>query len=144
MSDLLDKAHADAFLGLLHTALDPVPIAVYDGKVPDPLPDIQASPYVVVYFDPGWPVDGAANALDGNAVTYVLRGYCHCVAASMAGVRAVTGQVRAALLNVRPTVTGRTCWPIGWYDGQPANPDESLGHLAVNKVDIYELKTGPG
>jgi hypothetical protein len=143
VSDLLDKAHADAFLGLLHTALDPVPIAVYDGKVPDPLPDVQASPWVVVYFDPGWPVDGAGNALDGKAVTYVTRGYCHCVAGSMAAVRAVTGQVRAALLNVRPTVAGRSAGLIKWYDGQPANPDETLGHLAVNKVDVYELITTP-
>jgi hypothetical protein len=135
VSDLLDKAHADAFLGLLHAALDPVPIAVYDGKVPDPLPDVQASPCVVVYF--------AANALDGKAVTYVTRGYCHCVAGSMAAVRAVTGQVRAALLNVRPTVAGRSAGLIKWYDGQPANPDETLGHLAVNKVDVYELITTP-
>jgi hypothetical protein len=143
MSDLLDKLHAEAFLGLLHAALDPVPIVIYDGKVPDPLPDVNASPYVVVYFDPGWPTDGAANALDGKSVTYVLHGYCHCVAGSMAGVRALTGQVRAALLNVRPTVTGRTSGLIRWYDGQPANPDESLGKLAVNKVDIYELVTTP-
>lgn len=144
MSDLLDKLHADAFLGLLHAALDPVPISVFDGKVPDPLPDIKANPWVIVYFDPGWPTDGAANALDGKSVTYVLHGYCHCVAGSMAGVRAVTGQVRAALLNVRPTVAGRACWPIRWSAGQPANPDETLGQLVMDKVDVYELMTGPG
>jgi hypothetical protein len=144
MSDLLDKLHADAFLGLLHAALDPVPISVFDGKVPDPVPDIKANPWVLVYFDPGWPVDGAANAFDGRAVTYVLRSTCHSIGATAAACRAVTGQVRAALLNVRPTVTGRSSGLIRWTDGQPANPDESLGFLVMDKVDVYQFTTSPG
>jgi hypothetical protein len=84
MSDLLDKAHADAVLALLTGALNPA-IAVYDGKVPDPTPNVATNPWVLVYFDPGWPVDGAANSLDGNAVTYRLTFFTHSIAASAAG-----------------------------------------------------------
>jgi hypothetical protein len=141
MSDLIDKAHADAVLGLLHAALDPVPISVFDGKVPDPTPDVAAHPWVLVYFDADWPIDGAGNSLDGTSRTYVLRAWCHSAAASAAGARAIAGQVRAALLNVIPTITGRTSGMICHIDGQPANPDETLGFLVVDKVDVYELMT---
>lgn len=144
MSDLLDKAHADAVLGLLHAALDPVPILVFDGKVDNPTPDVAAHPWVLVYFAPGWPVDGAANTLDGNAATYVQRIWTHSTAASAAAARAVAGQVRAALLNVRPVVAGRTTWPIRWDDGNPPDRDETLGFLVMDQVDVWKLQTAPG
>lgn len=144
MSDFIDRDHANAILGLLHTALDPVPISVFDGKVPDPTPDVDAHPWVLVYFDADWPIDGAANSLDGNAVTYVLKAWCHSTAGSGAGVRAIAGQVRAALLNVRPVITGRSVWPIRRYDGNPTGRDEALGTPVMSKVDVYELKTAPG
>jgi hypothetical protein len=141
MSDLIDKAHADAVLGLLHAALDPVPISVFDGKVPDPTPDVAAHPWLLVYFDAEWPIDGAGNSLDGTARTYVLRAWCHSTAASATGARAIAGQVRAALLNVIPTIAGRTSGMICRVGGQPANPDETLGFLVMDKVDVYELMT---
>lgn len=139
MSDLLDKLHADAVLGLLHTALDPVPISVYDGLVPDPLPDPAATPWVLVYVEGEWPVDGTGNTLDGKAITYLTRAYCHATAASAAGARAVAGQVRAALLNVKPSVAGRVTGFIRWAEGQPPNRDETLGFPVMDKVDIYEF-----
>lgn len=144
MSDTLDRDHANAVLSLLHAALDPVPIAIYDGVVPSPYPDVKTSPWVLVYFDASWPPDGQANALDGKSATYMLRVYCHSTAASAAGARAIAGQVRAALLDVRPTVSGRTTWPIRWAEGQPPNKDETLGFLVMDKVDVYQLASTPG
>jgi hypothetical protein len=141
MSDLVDKAHADAFLGLLHAALDPVPIAVYDGLVPSPFPDVKAAPWVLVYFDADWPIDGAGNSLDGTARTYVLRAYCHSTGATAAAARAIAGQVRAAVLNVRPTVAGRTSGMVRHAGGQPPNRDETLGFLVMDKADVYEFVT---
>lgn len=143
MSDLLDKAHADAVLALLSAAVDSH-ISVFDGKVPEPFPDVKANPWVLVYFSPGWPVDGAANTLDGNAATYVQRIWTHSTAATAAAARAVAGQVRAALLNVRPVVTGRATWPIRWEDGNPPNRDETLGFLVMDQVDVWKLQTAPG
>jgi hypothetical protein len=141
MSDLLDKTHADAILNLLHAALDPVPIAVYDGVVPNPYPDVAANPWVLVYLQPSWPVDGAGNTLDGLARTYVLRAYCHSTGGTAAAARGIAGQVRQALLNVRPTVAGRATGLIRWVDGQPPNRDETLGFAVMDKVDVYELVT---
>jgi hypothetical protein len=144
MSDGIEKAHADAVLNLLHAALDSVPIAVYDGKVPDPTPDVDAHPWLLVYLQGEWPLTGTANALDGQSVTYLLRIYCHAVGGTAAAARAVAGMARAVLLNARPTVSGRTPGLIRWSDGQPPNPDESLGHLVMDKIDVYELITTPG
>jgi hypothetical protein len=143
VSDLLDKAHADAVLALLTGALNPA-IAVFDGKVPDPTPNVATNPWVLVYFDPGWPVDGAANSLDGNAVTYRLTFFTHSIGASAAAARAVAGQVRAALLNIRPIISGRSCWPIRWDDGTPASLDETLGFPVMDKVDVWKLTSAPG
>lgn len=143
MPDLLDKAHADAVLALLSAGVDSH-ISVFDGKVPDPTPTVATNPWVLVYFSAGWPVDGAANTLDGNAATYVQRIWTHSTAATAAAARAVAGQVRAALLNVRPVVTGRTTWPIRWDDGNPPNRDETLGFLVMDQVDVWKLQTAPG
>jgi hypothetical protein len=140
MPDLLDKAHVDAVLALLAAGLDPA-IVVYDGVVPSPYPDPEVHPYVVVYFSGGWPTDGAGNAFDGRSATYRMQCYTHSVGGTAAACRAVAGQVRAALLNVRPAISGRSVFPIRWDDGQPAGTDESLGFPVINKADVYELKT---
>jgi hypothetical protein len=144
MSDGLEKAHADAFLALLHAALDPVPIAVYDGVVPSPYPDPATTPACLVYFAAEWPTDGTGNAIDGLSITYRLRAYCHSIGATAAAARSIGGQVRAAVLNIRPTVAGRSCGPIRWYDGQPPAKDETLGALVMDRVDVFEFLTTPG
>jgi hypothetical protein len=74
----------------------------------------------------------------------VLQVWCHSTAGSGAGARAIAGQVRAALLNVRPTISGRSCWPIRKTDGSPMGRDETLGIPVMSKVDVFELKTAPG
>lgn len=143
MSDGIDKAHADAILGLLHAALDPVPIAVYDGLVPNTvtLADVAAHPYTLVYLQAGWPTDGAGNAFDGLSRTCLLRIFTHSTGATAAAARSVAGQVRAALLNIRPTVTGRVSGPIRWVDGNPPDRDETLGFPVMDQVDVWELMT---
>jgi hypothetical protein len=141
MSDGIDKAHADAVLGLLHAALDPVPILVFDGKVDDPTPNVAAQPWVLVYLQPTWPTDGTGNTLDGQSRTYLLRVFTHSTGATAAAARAVGGMVRAALLDVRPTVAGRVTGLIRWVDGNPPDRDETLGTLVMDKVDVWELVT---
>lgn len=144
MSDGLEKAHADAILNLLHAALDPVPVAVYDGLVPSPFPDPAAAPWCLVYFSSSWPTDGTGNALDGQSATFLLRAYCHSTGATAAAARAVGGMVRATLLNVRPIISGRACGLIRWAEGQPPNKDETLGFPVMDRVDVFELTTTPG
>jgi hypothetical protein len=143
MSDGIDKAHADAVLALLAAGLD-THVSVFDGQVPDPTPDVASKPWVLVYFQPTWPTDGAGNSLDGQSQTCRLRIYTHSIGATAAAARSVGGQARAALLNARPAVTGRICGLIRWVDGNPPDRDETLGTLVMDKVDVWEFVTTPG
>lgn len=143
MTDLLDQLHADAGLGLL--AAD-VGLRVYDGRVPDNTntgagPEL---PYVLVYTTVKWPPDGTANALDAQAVTVEVEWNCHCVAETAAAARAVQMRVRAALLNKRPTIAGRSVGLIKQEEVLPPNRDESTGRLVMDCVSNYTLVSAPG
>lgn len=139
MADDLDELHAQAGLALLDA--DAV-LTVYDGKVPDPTP---APPYVLVYTTVARPSGeaGAANALDGASQTFVTRWMCHCVGESAAAARAVAMRVRAALLDQRPTIAGRSCNPIRQDDVQSPVKDETTGRPVMDLVATYSMITTP-
>lgn len=138
----VEQLHADAILNLLAGAPPPTPaLVVYDGKAPDD-PAALATEYCLVYMYTTRP-DGTAltNASD-RAVT---RAVCHCVGADARAARAVAGRVASALLDVVPTIAGRTCFPIR-DDGapQPPRPDNSTGPLVMDQVVTYRLESLPG
>lgn len=134
--------HADAFLALLRAAPGPA-LAVHDGAVP---PE-GTPPYALVYFYVETP-DGLAAAdkvpLTFNSDVLECWAYVHCVDTTAVGARAVSGRVRSAVLNVTPVVTGRTCFPIRWRQGQPPQRDESTGPLVMDQVDTYGWTSLPG
>jgi hypothetical protein len=135
--------HATAVLALLDgDDLPGDPLVVYDGKVTG-----TADHYVLVYFLVQTP-DGLAApdkvSLDFASDVLDVWVYCHCVGPTPVAARAVQGRVRAALLNVTPTITGRTCFPIRWREGQPGQRDEETGPLVVDQVDVYGLTSLPG
>ena len=139
------QLHAQAVLNLLDADNVPLALVVYDGVVP-PGVDPKTSPYVLVYFATVTP--GATDAPDkvgltGNSDVVQVDAYCHSVGGSGAAARIVATRVRAALLNVRPTITGRVCFPIRHVDNQPPRRDEDTGSLVVDAVDVYRLTTVP-
>lgn len=140
MADFLEKLHAEAGLKLL--AAD-VGLTVFDGKVSDPTPE---PPYVVVFTSVSWPgrEAGAANALDGLAVTIETEWNVHCVGLTAAAARAVAMRVRTALLNKRPTIAGRNCGLITQDEAPPPFSDESTGRQIVDASSTYRLTTVPG
>lgn len=148
MSDTLDEDHAQLALDLLRAD---VALTVYDGVVPNPTlaplepVDAAPTPYVLVYAVVSRPADmaGAANTLDGRSATFLVRWYCHCVGASASAARIVAGRVRAALLDVRPTLTGRTCGMIRQDGSMAPQRDESTGRVVMDAVSIYSLVTTP-
>jgi hypothetical protein len=131
--------HAAAVLALLDADNTAPALLVFDGVVPagtSPGP----TPYVVVYFESGHPdltFTGATHRFD-------LRIICHSVAGGNQSVRIVADRVAAALLNVTPTVSGRTCWPIRWESGSPPIRHERTGDLVMNAVDVFVLTSIPG
>lgn len=145
MSDQLDELHAQAFLAPLAAALGAVstPIPVYDGAVPNPTPD---PPYVLVYTSIGRPygTGGLGNTLVMASATILAHAKCKCVGLSAAASRAVGMQVRAALLDQRPSIAGRNCGPIH-QDNDPGPPDrdESTGRVVmVQDLDYVFTSTG--
>jgi hypothetical protein len=137
------QAHAQAVLTLLDADNTAPALVVLDGTVPVG----QTPPYVLCYFMLGTPSadlepDKADLTYDATAVQ--VRAYCHSVAGNAAASRAVATRVRNALLNVVPTVSGRSCFPIRWQDGQPQQRDESTGTVVFDQVDIYGFMSVPG
>lgn len=136
------QQHAAAVLALLQADTGPPQLVVYDGYVPD----ASLPPYVVVYFT-GLSVEAAQDP-DSSDMTALSRRndiwvYAHCVGANGQATRSVAARVANALLDVAPTVTGRTCFPIRHVENQPAARDETTGKLVMDQVDVYRLSSIP-
>lgn len=138
------QAHADAVLGLLAAATGSPALKVFDGFVP---PTTQAGPpYVVVYlgFDsPEAELDMGTSDFTNASLRVNCSVTCHSVGANAIAARAVAARVRGALLDVSPTVTGRTCFPMRMVDSQPLQRDESTGVTVMDQVDVYRLSSVP-
>lgn len=136
------QAHADAYLGLLRANPNLTVYPEADGDEDGQrVPAGAVPPYVVV--------DVAIETPEGSTVTgladrMTARAYCHCVGGNDVACRAVAQMVRGALLNVRPTVAGRTAGLIRHDANRPPVPDESSGSLVVEQTDIYRVDTYPG
>jgi hypothetical protein len=136
MSDQLDELHAQVGIGLM--AADTVLTVVDDTAVGASLP---APPYVRVYVHIERPADHAANAARGLSSTFVVRWYCHSVGVNDTSARAVAMRVRAALLDVRPTIAGRNCGLIRLESSLPPRRDESTGPMVIDTVQVFVLTT---
>jgi hypothetical protein len=134
--------HADALLDLLRADAD---LTVYDGLVPK----TPASRYVLVYLlvqTPGGLEAPDKVRLDNNSEVIDLWAYCHCVGGGQnaaSNARAVSGRVRAALLNVKPSLPGRVVFPIRWRESSPPQRNEDLLSPVVDLVDVYGWVTKP-
>lgn len=140
MTDTLDDLHARAALDRLDAN---VALTVFDGAVPNPFPGL---PFVLVYTDIRWPAgeEGIGNALDHDSVSCRTTWYIHCVAATAAACRALSMQVREALLDFAPTISGRNCTRLTMDDAQPPSKDEMTGTTVFDAVVVYSMTSVPG
>lgn len=136
---------ADAFLALLAAAPGSPSLVVLDGEVDDEVP-----PYALVYFyieTPNGLVAPDAVSLAGASTAIDARAYVHCVGGdpqASRAARAVSGRVRAAVLDQVLTVPGRSCFPIEWLEGQPPRRNEEMpGSTAFDQVDVYGWRSVP-
>lgn len=138
----VEQEHATAILGLLADAPPVSPaLVVYDGKSPDN-PANLAPEYVLIYMYTTRPDGSALTNTSDRAVTHAI---CHCVGGDAIAARAVAGRVAAALLDVRPLIAGRTCFPIRDDGTQPPRRDESIpGTVFMNQQCMYRLESVPG
>lgn len=137
-----DDPHAVAILA----ALRAVPgLTVYPPANGQPgtemVPAGAAPPYVVAYIQVTYDL---GPTIDLRSTRAVARATCHSVGLTDTAARVVAGRVRAALLDLVPTIAGRRPWPIRYDDGRPPRNDTSTGRLVVDQVDVYRLESLPG
>lgn len=135
--DGLDEAHAQVALTILTTDANQ---PVYAGVAPDSV----APPYVLVYTVVEWPGDGEGKSFDGTTSTCVTRWYTHSVGATDQSTRAIANRVRQLLVNVRPTISGRSCGFIQQEAALPMVRDETTGQLVQDLAAVYVLTTFNG
>jgi hypothetical protein len=138
--DLLDAAPA-----LLRLDAGPPALVVWpdaDGNVPTS-PDVMAG-YVRWYGHTEWPKGADGNALDGASTTATTRWYIHCVAATEYSAAGLADRVRTALLDVRPTVTGRSCGLVYMEASELTNRSELAGTPTYVRTVVYAMVSVPG
>jgi hypothetical protein len=137
----IEVAHADAGLDLLEAVSG---LTVYRGKLPPAIATL-TPPWVLVYTAVEWPNSGENlnGGLDARSDSCVVTWYCYCAGTTDSSVLAVTGLVRSALLDVRPTIAGRVCDQIGQVSSEPPRPHEATGSSVLTSLAIYELNTRP-
>lgn len=128
--DLL--AHYEAVKGLL-VAVPPV-ATLYEGQVPGQ----PAFPYWVLYMDTG---DEAVGRLCGASNQADFRFQVTSVGLTDAAVRVLAAAARARLLDVRLTVSGRTCTPIRKETTLPVRPDRDVTLPDSNLNPMYGVDT---
>jgi hypothetical protein len=133
----LEVEHAEIGPALLREVAG---LLVFTGTVPTP-PDPQPEPpYVLVRTTVAWPRDGApGQSLAGEQVAIRTTWRCNCVSETDVAALAVLGLVRGALLNVRPTITGRSTGLIGLDEVLEAVRDETLGRPLFTALGIFSF-----
>lgn len=127
----------DAHVSAVRTLVDAVPnVTVYDGTVPNN----PTYPYVVLYGDQG---AALPNSFTEVSTFRSFRVQTTTVAINQPQARALAERVESALLDVRPTVTGRKCVPIRKETSQPVRRDDDVDPAAFYAVDIWVLSSVP-
>lgn len=128
-----DDPHITGYLTLLVAA----PQTVYREKIPAGA----TRPYFRAYFHIEYPETESLTFTSDRAVAWL---YLHCVGDNDAAVSITAKAARDVLLDITPTVAGRTCFPIRLDHSLPPQPDESTGVLVMDQVDVYRLESVPG
>lgn len=134
------QAEATAMLTLLRAQSG---LTVYpdEGGGPSTVPVGTTPPYVVVHFTTE-DIDG--GRLDTKSTRTRTRAYAHCVGANDIAARAVLDKVRAAWLDVVPTISGRNCFPIRAEPTREPFSTEPVAQTTVTITAVFRLETVPG
>jgi hypothetical protein len=114
-------------------------MTLYEGQVPSK----PSFPYAVLYADTG--VEDATKLCGGsNRLDY--RFQITSVGLTAASVFIVVDAARSLVLDVRPTIAGRTCRRVDHETSIPVRPDEDVtitetGRHPMYAVDTYRLTT---
>lgn len=94
--------------------------------------------YVVVYSDTG---SYEAERLTFNQTVAEYEYEIQCVHATNEAALAVAEAVMGQLMNWRPLVEGRSCWPIRHVSSDEVQRDRALNQFYTD--DVYVLRSTP-
>src|SRR6266487_4175875 len=122
--------HQQAIVTLLMAGV-PTPIQVFKDNVPN----LTVPPYVRVFTSTTYPA-GQPEDMTHRSIRARCRIVAHSVGQTTDAADVVSNAVRAVLLDVTPTVSGRTCFPIRMESSVDPKPDETTGVLVMDQIDI--------
>lgn len=125
----MSREHANAVLALAQAIPN---INVYDTQAPEKPP----MPYAVLRFDSGVRGRTAITASSNMTTTTVS---CTAVGVDRGSSQGVAERVADALVDVRPTIAGRTCSPIEHLDSRPSQMDLDVKPPLFYAVDVFRF-----
>jgi hypothetical protein len=142
MSETLLQDHADAVLALLRAEAR---LTVYPRATGGPIvvPNGSQPPYLTVHFNAERVLGGRLNH---RSTRFMLRIYLYCVGGDDTAARGVCDLAAGAILDVKPVINGRACYPIRHEHHRPQPPEEdvSTGRLVATILDMYRLESMTG
>lgn len=128
----MSKPHTDAVLALVTAAAG----TTYDAQVPKD----RTLPYRVVFTD-----DGLDTASTLEAVPDLLTVLVRVTAAGLtrASVQITRDLAHAALIGVKPAVSGRSCSPLRQVNARPITEDRDVDPPVLYSVNEYEFFSVP-
>ena len=116
-------------------------LKVFDGLVPvDSTGKPPSRPYVVVFAPVG---HSSVDDLAGRSRALQASIQTTCVGDSAESCRIVARRVKAALLDIRPVVVARVCYPIRHEDSQPPRADNDVQPPVMYCIDRWSTQSVP-
>jgi len=132
--------HADAVMALLYATPDLTVYPAEDGG-PTTVPANAPPNYLSVHMVADKSLGGR---LAHRSTRMRMRIYCHCVGQDDLAARAVSDLASGALLDVKPVIDGRVCYPIRSEVGSDPRDNEATGATTVTITDTYRLESDAG
>lgn len=129
------RAHINAVMALIQADTS---IRVYNAIVPG----TPALPYAVLFAGPPGAIP---TALDGLSTWRQFRFHINCVGGDAQQVFALVERIETRLLDVTPTVAGRSTGPITktLETPQPVQRDDDVSPAVLYSTDIWEFSSVP-
>lgn len=134
--------HANVVLQRLRDEMpSQIPVFEASNGGPSVVPTGQEPPYITVHISGNSAPGGRLPAL---STRFVQRAFVHAVGATEDAARKVLDYVDAALVDYRPTIAGRSVYPIRPEPAREPFVTEPVARSTVEITAVYRLESDPG